>query len=233
MLEIAYRFGALVVAIAICGVTAADAGDPQPAAVATAKAAKAWARQNYDAVAEAVLGLPTSSEDMPPNTSWIVTFRLRPAYGVDPEVQVALTKLANGGVTAIVTKLRPALDLQLQNMHQKHESSTPAQIAKLIQLDRVTLSSAQCPALTKVATSFERIRTPIVLENELALDSRQYQLWIDAGSQREYFDLLGASNGQSKHPVIVWIEESLKDILAAIEICGSSAPNVSDRRRIR
>jgi hypothetical protein len=196
------------------------AASPECAAQSTQQAdenvASRWATQNYEDVSKHVFGSPTSLDGLDLNIAWVVTARVRPAHDPDPEVQFSLTKLGNGEVNAVVTKLRSSLQGQLQNLHDEHRSATPSEIAKLVDFDRFVLTQTQCPALTKIAAAFAKLRTPIAFENALVLDPRQYQLWLDAGSQQVYLNVLGASNGGSRHPIIVWIEETQQRLQKAI-----------------
>jgi hypothetical protein len=202
---------AVIVFFALCcPAWSADAFSPHDAEE-DANAATTWAAQQYEAVVEELLGDPASSGFLQLDTLWIITFRVIPAYS-QPEVQVVLTKSTTGEVTAVVSKLRRSLELQLQDLYRDNQARTPSEIAKLVQVDRVTLSQADCPALKKIAMEFERVRAHVVLRNALVLDPRQYQLWVNAGPQQEYSSLLGPANGKGRHPIIVWIEESMKRI---------------------
>ena len=176
-----------------------------------------WATQQYGPVAKSAFGSPTAPEGLGPNTVWVVTARIRPAYNVDPEMQFSLTKLANGEVTATVIKLRTPLQVQLQRLYPKHPKASPSDLAELIELDRYILSQKQWAGLSELATAFEKVRTTVALENALTMDSRQYQIWVDAGSEQAYFNLLGPSSGEGGHPIIVWIEETGRRLQKAVD----------------
>jgi hypothetical protein len=111
---------------------------------------------------------------------------VRPAYDAGPEVQFTITKLSTGEVTAVVTKLRSSLQVQLQNLHREHRNKMPSEIAKSINFDRFVFTQKQFPALTKIEPAFAKLRMPFSFENALVVDPRQYQLWVDAGSQQLY-----------------------------------------------
>lgn len=201
-----------VLVASVCAVATALECAAQSTQQAEEAAATTWATQNYEDVSKHVFDPPTSPDGLNLNTTWVVTVRIRPAYDADPEVQFSLTKFGNGEVTAVVTKLRSSLQLQLQNIHREHRSSAPSEIAKLIKADRFVVTKAQCPTLTKIVAEFEKLRPTIALQNALVVDPRQYQLWLDAGSQQVYLNLLGASNRESRHPIIVWIEDTWQRI---------------------
>lgn len=206
---------ALLVA-SVCAVAASPECAAQSTQQTDEDLAIIWATQNYEDVSKLIFGSPTSPDGLNLNIAWVVTARVRPAYDVDPEVQFSLTKLGNGEVTAVVTKLRSSLHLQLQNLHREHRSTTSSEIAKLVNFDRFVLTQTQCPVLTKIEAAFANLRTPITFENALVVDPRQYQLWVDAGSQQVYLNVLGASNGKSRLPIIVWIEEAQQRLQRAI-----------------
>src|SRR5215212_4131607 len=118
-----FRVGALLLVATLCNGPASGEGSDQPNGETGTNAATVWAAQQYEAVAVKVLGSPVSADAMQLDTSWVVTFRVRPANDVDPEVQVSLTKLGTGEVTAVVAKLRSSLQLQLQNLYREHKGS--------------------------------------------------------------------------------------------------------------
>lgn len=175
---------------------------------ATDHTAEAWVSEIIERVADSVFDPPMSVEGLDRNTVWVVTARILPAYETDPEMQLSLRKLANGNVNAIVTTLPQSLKVQLMRTYLRDRDATVAEIAKRIERTRWVLTPAECPELPRIAARFEKLRTNIALENALFLDSKRYQLWVDADAQRAQWDLLGASSGESRHPIIRWIEET-------------------------
>jgi hypothetical protein len=162
-------------------------------------------------VANEVFGSPPSADGPTGNTLWVVTVRVTPAYD-QPEIQFSLSKSANDEAAAVVTKLRSSLQLQLEKLYRERGEESASQIATRIELDRITVTERQCPALKKMVAAFAKVRSAIALENEMVLDSRRYQVWVDAYSQQLYVSLLGPSNGMGRHPIILWVEESLRHL---------------------
>jgi hypothetical protein len=171
-----------------------------------------WAAHNYERIANEVFGIPASSD---PNSEviWMVTARIRPAYDADGESQLSLAKSRGGRMAADLIKVSAPLLRQIDEIHRQHPDLDTIAVAKLVRVHRrgvdATVSSA---ALSKIATAFEKLRPVIALENAMVIDPRQYQLWIDAGSQQIYFNLLGPSSGQGNHALIRWIENAHKEL---------------------
>jgi hypothetical protein len=83
-------------------------------------------------------------------------------------------------------------------------------------MDRFTVARKQCAALTGIVSKFESLRMEVAIENMLVLDPRQYELWVDAGSQQLQVNLLGASSGETKHPVIQWMEDARRVLVSCL-----------------
>jgi hypothetical protein len=147
------------------------------------------------------------------DVSWVVTVRMAPGGGREPDAQFSLTKSSDGELTAIVIELARPLALQLRTIPPAKRRASPAEIAKLIQTTRTVLTSAEYAELSQIAAAFENLRTPVVLENVMMLDASRYELWVDAGSQQVYYRLFGGSG--ATHPIICWIESTRKRLALA------------------
>lgn len=171
-----------------------------------------WSTANYDALAEQVFGPPTSSEPLPQRTVWVVTARVRPAYEDDPEVQFSITKQSTGDVTASMVTLDGPLRLQVEQILKERPGLAPQDVARSIAVQRINVTHTEHPQLARLAATFESMRPSVGIENVMVLDPRIYQLWVDAGSQQVYSNLLGPSNGAGRHPMIRWIEDALAEL---------------------
>jgi hypothetical protein len=207
----------LVLVLVLLIVAADQEGSTQGAQQAEEASARSWAVSQYDEVSKYVFEPPMSPNGLALTTSWVATARIRPSYDIDPEIQFSVSKSANKEVQARLTKLQAPLRLQLQDLYAQHRDLSPEELARLIRVDRLLVTKKECSTLDKIAAAFERLHPPIALENALVLDPRQYQLWLDAGSQQVYMNLLGASSGESRYPVIVWIEEARRQLEQALK----------------
>jgi hypothetical protein len=174
-----------------------------------------WANGVHQVVSQQVFGSPIS-DSLGLDITWVVTARIRPSSDAEPEVQFVLRKTSGGEVEATLTELARPLMAQLQDLYREQDKRTSQEVAKLIEVRRFDLTGKQCSCLLRIARSFERLRTRIEVKNALILDPRQYQLWIDAGSQESYFRLLGPPSGAAMHPIIAWMEKSLRRLRGAV-----------------
>lgn len=175
-------------------------------------AAREWAMANYDQIAERVFGAPIA-EEMPLDVSWRATARVRPAYD-QGEFQLSLTKQTNGSATIEFIKLTSPLLSQLARLHgdQSVSSLSSEVAARAVRTERFVVASSDWLAMRKIVAAFEAIRTNVVVQNALVVDPQAYQLWIDGGSQRVYFSLLGPSSGGGAHPIIRWIDTARRQV---------------------
>lgn len=202
----------VAVSFVICLVAGWGPSGAQSKAEIQEREVRTWASTNYQAVSEGVFGAPTDQDGLTLDAKWVVTVRISPAFDSEPESQFSLTRFWNGKVSLAFTRLRSSLGLQLQTIYRNDPTVTPQRAVSLVHVDRLAVTQTEFPALPAIASAFEKIRSPIAMENALRMDSREYRIWLDAGSQQVYLDLLGPESGESEQPVIAWVEKTRRKV---------------------
>lgn len=205
--------GAIILTITLAFCTNALCADLVQEVETGEDGSREWAAHNYDSVITHVFGEPSSSDLPSPEVTWIVTARIRSAYDEAGELQFSLSKAHGGKVGAELIRAVTPLIVQIDDIHRVHPDLDAAAVAKLVRLERRAIEATpHAPALARLAKTFEALRPLVAVENVMVLDPRQYQVWIDAGSQQVFFNLLGPSSGDGRHALIRWVENAQKEL---------------------
>jgi len=167
-----------------------------------------WVTTRYEMALDSILGLRCEvDQERQALNDWEVTVRGRPAYSSPPEYLLTLVKRHSGRVEGSFATLSEPLAEQLQRQHTASPEADLAEVIRRIDIRRVELPrSGSLPPLRTLASRFEHLELRLALDSSMFLDSRQYELCVVAGSQRLWVSLLGPSSGDSRDPVVAWVE---------------------------
>jgi hypothetical protein len=210
------------VAAACCVVT--SLGGPGPRGDVTPSRAEidseTWVAVNYPALLDRVLGLePPEGRVLPRDTRWIVSLRIVPSRR--SEEAFTLAALEDGHVRLSVR--RPSGDTLTQlvkRLHDEHPTAGVEEIADLVPLERVMITSDACPALKAESSRFLKLRLSTVPQSGLVLHGAGYEFLIAhwTGFRIEGHvngsDALGADQSE---PIASWAEH----LHGVVEKCGA------------